>query len=319
MAETTTFSLGGSVHAHDIAFHPDGTLWFAGSSYLMLETVIGRVTADGSVTEYRTDPSGQGQWASSITPGPEDSMWFTEPQEHSIGRIGPAGEITPFDLGPHVSPTDIVTGPEGHLWFTDSQHGRVGRMTPNGEVELFRVGPRSWPNAITVGPDGNIWFTLSRADKIGRITPWGAHTLYPLANTTRPLNIAATAEGLWFTEGSYRSKGANRIGRITTDGRIKQYRAPARFGTRAIAAGPEGNIWFSTGPRSSAIEWISPTGKLSRRACLDEDCTLPPSSLAFAPDGTLWFGTSAQTCIYCGGGTGQMLASQPGMVGYVEG
>jgi hypothetical protein len=100
--------------------------------------------------------------------------------------------------------------------------------------------------------------------------------------------------------------------------RSKQFCVPARFRTGAIAAGPEGRIWFTTGPRRAAIESISAKGKVGGRVCLEKACTLPPSSLAFAPDGTLWFGTEVYTCVYCGGGSALMALQYPGDIGFLR-
>jgi streptogramin lyase len=310
------FPLGKSIHAMSIAFDSRGVPWFIGSAFGEDRTVVGNVTAQGDVTEYALGlPAFYS--GGSIVAGPDGGMWFTNPAGSGIGRITTDGEITQFPLTRGVGVNAITVGRDGNLWFVESKAGRIGRITPSGEIAEFDVGPRSEPTDITVGPDGNLWFTLQRASAIGRIKPSGSIKIYQLAKGTGPLQIVAADGGLWFTEGAFvpGRAGLNKIGRISVNGKIRQLPVPAQVGTDAIAAGPEGNVWFSTGPRGAAVESISPHGKLGRRLCLNGGCTLPPSSLGFAPDGTLWFTTGQQTCVYCGGGSQIALSSRAGFVG----
>src|SRR5579871_60529 len=57
-----------------------------------------------------------------------------------------------------------------------------------------------------------------------------------------PTAIVAGRDGaLWFTE-----TGGNRIGRITTDGAVREFAIPTpRSGPEGIAVGPDGAIWFT--------------------------------------------------------------------------
>jgi virginiamycin B lyase len=323
-AESTLFKLGDRVHATSIAFDPDGGLWFVGYRYpyplSSSETIVGRVASDGTLTEFVAPTEEEKFGTGSITLGPDGAMWFTEPKGDRVGRVSQAGETTYVGLPAGTSPMQIVTGADGDLWFTDQHNSRIGRLSPTGTLQEFPLDPGSGLHGIALGPDGNVWFTLSRADEIGKITPFGQVTLFPLRNRRLPLNITAGPGGLWFTEGSiskWGRNGTNRIGRITTSGRTRQFRVPAKFGTRAIVAGPDGNVWFSTGPRLGAIEWISSRGEVGPRSCLGDSCTLPPSDLAFAPDGVLWFGTSPYVCTYCGGETGVDTASESGFIGHL--
>lgn len=319
VAETTLFSLGTAVHPFSIAFDAGGEVWFVGADYEQ-SLVVGRVGGDGTVTEYPIEETTRPGFNGSITYGSDGAMWFTEPEADAIGRITATVEISHFKLPPGTHPMQIVTGPDGNLWFTQPRNGRIGRLTPSGKLTQFQLGPGSAPQGIAAGPDGNVWFVLTRADKIGRITPSGKIRLYRLPKESRPRYIVAGPGGLWFTEGYRGTKGASRIGRISTRGRVKQFRVapPGMYGTGKIAVGPEGNIWFTTGPYPlSAIQWITPTGELGPRECLADYCFLPPSSLAFAPDGVLWFGTGIRTCGICGGGSAQSHAFEPGMVGHL--
>jgi virginiamycin B lyase len=321
LADAQLFELAPSVHASAVAFAPDGSLWFAGAGYLADTTVVGRVSPTGEVSELEVPGSSPGTFgATAIVAGPDGAMWFTQFSANAIGRVDAGGQVTQFALPSGGGPSQIVAGPDGALWFTESNAGRVGRITTTGEASEFQLGPRSEPVGIAVGPDGALWVTEKRASKIVRLAPAGDRTVFPLAPGIEPTAIVAGPGGLWFTEGwkGFGSRGANKLGRIAVNGTVKQFRVPARFGTGEIAVGPEGRVWFTTGPRRAAIESISATGKVGDRVCLERACTLPPSSLAFAPDGALWFGTQVYACVYCGGGSGLMALQYPGNVGFLR-
>ena len=196
----------------DVAAGPDGNIWYVDSAV----DVVGRVTPDGSITEFTNIASGAGSTA--ITKGPDGAMWFTESSKGRIGRIEMDGTVTEFDTGSGSDvPTDIVKGPDGNLWFTlRNDGGAIGRMTPEGDVMIFSSGLSigSSPRGIAAGPDGALWFTESAIPgRIGRITTEGEITEYSagLLALTDPWQIAPGPDGnMWFTG---RLSGA--IGRIS--------------------------------------------------------------------------------------------------------
>lgn len=324
LADAQLFELAPSVHASSVAFAPDGSLWFAGAGYAEGTTVVGRVSASGEVVEFEIPPSSRASslfGANAIVAGVDGAMWFTERNADAIGRIDASGQVARYPLRHASKPDQIVAGPDGALWFTESKSGMVGRITTTGQITEFRLGQRSRPEGIAVGSDGAIWVAASRANRIVRLTTGGDRTVFRLARRTEPHDIVAGPGGLWFTEGSYQlsgTNGVNKLGRIGLDGTVKQFRVPARFGTGVIAIGPKSSAWFTTGPRLGAIESISANGEVDGRVCLNEACTLPPSSLAFASDGTLWFGTGVKTCVYCGGGSGLLSLQESGDVGFLR-
>jgi streptogramin lyase len=187
----------------DIAAGPDGNLWYVDPT----ANVIGRITRDGSITEFTTglDPAAE---PNAITKGPDGKLWFTEEGTGSIGKITTAGTITEFSSGLSGSdePADIVTGPDGNLWFTlNADPGGIGRITPEGDVMKFGddLTMNSRPLGIAAGPDGALWFTESAAPgRIGRITTEGDITEYSngLLLISNPWFISAGPDGnMWFT------------------------------------------------------------------------------------------------------------------------
>lgn len=297
-----------AAHAFALTAGPDGNLWFAGARTGGEDLTIGKVTPSGEVTQY-PQPS-RGGYVYSIALGPDGNLWFTEWGKGAIGRITPGGDATSFRLpGRQSRPTAIVAGADGNLWFTDGKGSGIGRITPSGEITEFALPAGRHPGAIAAGADGNLWFTERAADRIGRITTAGQITEFPIPGpAVKPGAIVAGSDGnLWFAEG-----GAPRIGRITPGGEITHFTLPTADSVYALAAGPEGRIWFTAGDLIGAI---GADGPISWPACLLEGCRETPAALAFAPDGRLWVSTDYLTCSYCGGQTFFNLRLRPGGVG----
>ena len=140
-----------------------------------------------------------------ITAGPDGNLWFSA--GGGLGRITPAGVITPFVFALGASPS-IGTGPDGNVWFADifSEPPTVGRLTTGGTLTEFTdTSSTGESGSITTGPDGNLWFTEPFSGSIGvaRITPAGVITRFPFPTQFRsaPTWITTGPDGnLWFTE-----------------------------------------------------------------------------------------------------------------------
>lgn len=98
---------------------------------------------------------------------------------------------------------------------------------------------------LTAGPDGNVWFSARNFSGtsprvVGKVTPGGEVAEYGVPEGAD--SIVTGADGnLWFTE-------ADGIGRITPGGSASSFKLAAGTGApRALAAGPDGNIWSSSG------------------------------------------------------------------------
>ena len=251
-AGSASGTAGTPATAIDLAASPDGALWFTGVSGEM-----GRITTAGVVTEFPV-PATMGTVLTpiAITAGPDGALWFTAgPGE--IGRITTAGVVTEF-TSPSFDPESVITvGPDGALWFSGA-YGDIGRITTAGVVTKFSVpGNFSVVASLTRGPNGNLWFTeqedgstAGEQPALGEITPAGVSTLFPIPQGTTldpskgvhasPGAVITGPDGaLWFTE-----NGA--IGRITTDGTIKQFPlTTAGADPVDITSGPDGALWFT--------------------------------------------------------------------------
>jgi virginiamycin B lyase len=202
------------------------------------------MTLEGDVVKRSLPSFG---YASGITTGPDNNLWFTNYGGNRIGRITPAGRIDEFVVPTADSlPAGITSGPDGNIWFTEINGNRIGRITPTGEITEFPLpDPVSGPTGITAGPDGNLWFTEqsgSGVNRIGQITTTGVIAAeFPIpTGSIQPRAITTGPDGnLWFTDG-------RQVGRITPTGVVTLSPIPASEGLPlGITAGADGNIWFA--------------------------------------------------------------------------
>lgn len=256
----------------------------------------GALTVTGPGNRYTV----QGTKPSSITPGPDGALWFTEWSKDKIGRITVSGHITRWTLPTaEAGPTSIVAGPDGNLWFVETgipkgqTIDQIGRITPSGSITQVPINGH--PYAITAGPDGNLWFTAvgPTGPEIGRASPGGTVAYIVLKDQGLPAGatvggIAAGPDGnLWFTT------DAGEVGRITTSGSVTLFNVPGDLAVIDIAAGPDGNLWFTTSEAATGaydIGRCTPTGAIKLFAVPGSPTTgRAPWDIAAGPDGNVWF------------------------------
>jgi virginiamycin B lyase len=94
---------------------------------------------------------------------------------------------------------------------------------------------------------------------------------------------------MWFTEYG-NANGLGNIGRITTNGVITEYPVPNTASNTpwTIAAGPDGNLWFTDyGGGVGAIGRITTNGAITQYAT--PTALSGPLAIAAGPDGNMWF------------------------------
>jgi virginiamycin B lyase len=237
---TPTNPLQAQSGPHGIVTGPDGALWFTENG----GNKIGRITTDGSLTEFPI-PSAN-SFPSDIIVGPDGALWFAEMFGEKLGRITTGGSFSEFAVPtPNGEPWGIATGADGAIWFTEFNGNKIGRMSTAGSFSEFPIptsGPfgTSVPLAIVGGPDGALWFTEGIGNNIGRITTAGVITEFAVPTSGSGLQgITSGPDGaLWFTE-----TDAGKLGRITTSGAITEP-LTSLAGPFGIATGP-GSLWIA--------------------------------------------------------------------------
>jgi streptogramin lyase len=230
-------------------------LWFTDPDGHQLVSM----TIQGAFTSYPL-PDSTGK-PGAITTGPDGSLWFNDLAEDEIWHFTPpaiAHSHTPKNLQlfqafsivkPSIAPEIIVAGTNGDLWITEPSENLIGRLTPHSQITEYSIHsappvpqgpPSSRPTLITGGPDGNIWFLESNGNKVGGIPPTGIITEFPVQ---APLIDASAmtfgADGnLWIAIN-------NTLVRVTQRGVENDFPLASDSYVTGIAAGPDGNIWFT--------------------------------------------------------------------------
>ena len=149
----------------------------------------------------------------------------------------------------------------------------------------------TFAHSLTAGPDGNVWFAASNAEGlttanaegeggpvVGKVTPAGELTEYQAPNGAWSI-VSGSDDNLWFAE-------SNGIARITPDGQITSFPvSTGAGGPTALAAGPDGNVWFVTREPATA-GFVTPAGAVTTFPLKDADA---PSAISTGPGGDLWF------------------------------
>ena len=289
----------------DITAGPDGNLWFTEEGVL---PGIGRITTSGTITEHTaglTSGFSLLMTPKGITEGPDGNLWFTEQGAiaDGVARLDPGtGSVVEYPLSASADPTAITTGSDGNLWFLERGATKIGRITPDGDVDEFNAGLSGSDtlNDITSGPDGQLWVTLDdRIESFSTSNPddpcfWSTN----LTGTPNQI-VAASDHKLYFTE----SDDPAAIGRIKTDGNIKEYRTglTANSAPAGLAEGDKGMLWFTGGASPGHIGRMEIAkhefGEITAGTGLGIDLTpdAAPAGIARGADGNMWFTESGLT------------------------
>ena len=170
---------------------------------------FGRVTPDGTVTEFRV-----GGQPTGITVGPDGALWFADMGLNSIRSITTSGAVG-VNFGGLDNPRELVTGADGNLWVSEFNSHAISRTTQAGSSTRFRLPSGSFfPNGVAAGPDGNVWFTTF--DKVGKITPSGTITQFsPPSAGSAAFDITTGPDGNL----SFAERNTGNIGQVTIRGR----------------------------------------------------------------------------------------------------
>lgn len=222
----------------NITAGPQKALWFSEE----FTGNIGRVTTDGTVTEF---PDPNGQEPEGITEGGDGNLWFTEPGANLIGRMTPKGVGTVFTIDAQdPDPRNITLGPDGNVWYTEYNDGYIGRVTPKGTITRFQIpdySPGAWD--ITRGPGGDLWFTESQYNAIGRFDPktlrFKPSIKVPTYESTPWGILFAPDKRVWFTE-----RTGDKIAEVFGN-KIREFKiAQAESYPEKLAPGSDGDLWF---------------------------------------------------------------------------
>lgn len=147
-----------------LALGSDGALWFVERA----AAKIGRMTLDGSFTEY---PLAPGAAPNRIVAGPDGALWFTELLGGKIGRITTGGVLTEFPIS--GGPVGITVGKDSQLYVDLFFAPGLDRVSLAGQA----TGHWDLPGAVgtlqvATGFGLDIWVTDTFGGKVYRVTPY---------------------------------------------------------------------------------------------------------------------------------------------------
>ncbi len=208
---------------------PNGTPWYVGSTFKEAVAIpqIGELSASALIPRYSYPPATI--IPSSIALGADGTLWLAAAD--SIERYVPGSNLTSI----YARPTNLVAGPDGSLWFNEQAESMIGRVNTDGEIVTYPLSGGgnpfqvpAEPMGMTEGPEGNLWIAEQNLGRIGRLSPSGELREFPI-----PLPAGLPRDGQW-------------------------WRAEPRY----IAAGGEGDIWF-TDPGTESVGRVTPSGEIT--------------------------------------------------------
>src|SRR6266550_135545 len=228
-----------------------------------------------------------------------------------IGLIDQGGFTREFPLSQsQAAPSSIAVGSDGNLWFTEPGANRIGRITIDGRISEFTIPtPNAIPQAIIAGSDGNLWFTELAGNKIARITVAGLITEFALPKRVGtqcgylcPYGIASGPDGaLWFSESQLNAGGGNRVGRLTTDGKLTEYEIPTLNAQPTCIVAGRDRLYVCES-KAGRIAEVSLAGIVSEHVLPGAADGATPVALAAGADGKLWILVGKQYPGATGGG-----------------
>ena len=147
--------------------------------------------------------------------------------------------LVTLNLPPGSRLQRIVQGLDNRMWFTLAGTGAIGEIRADGKDcrihPLARPGePRLDPFGIVAVRDGSICFSLKDDNSIGRMTPEGVVTVFRLAPGTRPHELLAHGDQVFFTV-----EGKDQLGCIRSELRAPAWPEPGAEDLPAAADGWE--------------------------------------------------------------------------------
>ena len=277
-----------------LAFDQRGNLWFAagGGGYASLSDVplnnkIGRLSPDGTITEFDTPTLESAP--TSLKVAPDGTVWFTLRAVSKIGRLDPdTGAIREFDLPtPNAGPTGLAVDKNGVVWFTEKLASKVGRFEPaTGRFEEFLTPHvNSEPSTVVLDHEGRIWFDERGADNLVRMDPAsGEFTQFPIPTKgSRVIGLVADPRGyIWFLE-----LAGQKVGRLhVATGQIIEFAIPTPFASPFKAVlDNHGRLWF-TQAYGNKIAVLQDERFFEYALPQPESM---PGGIEVGPDGGLWF------------------------------
>lgn len=274
----------------DITNGSDGNRWFTeGTEFTSAPARIGRITPAGDIAEFEptvadgcnfcilTDiEQGQGDLLYITSNDPELMRFNVSTQSFSAPVPMPNSNALAGNLAVHG---DMV-------WITDFNNDVIWRY--NSRNGFFDSFPASNPSDVAVDAAGNAWFTEPQANQdlssnIGRIdAATGTATRTSTTAAARAITVSPTDGKVWFAA-RFAGQGVGFLD--PADNNNVTFFPVASTGPAAIAAAPDGTIWFTQETKGNAA-MITNAGVITEGKTVKNS---QPAGITVAPDGDPWY------------------------------
>ena len=255
------FPVTGAVTPRDITIGPDNNLWMTDQGANKVFKIVPNGDADPTITAGTatlTTPRG----IASI----DGELWIAN-AGGTVQRVKTDGSADGLPIP--TTGTNLqfsAKGSDGNFWSTDFNGGLIKVTTgATPTASAVDIGPNKAPLGIASGPDGKVYFSEAGAapagEKIGRINTDGSG----LQETSGLTGGASDPEGLAFgRDGNLYNAifNGSQVGQITPSLGLTQFKngITTNSGPRTIAAGPDGNMWFTEETGNAVARFTIDTG-----------------------------------------------------------
>jgi len=222
----------------------------------------------------------------------EGNLWFNAYLSPYLGKMTPAGRISAHPMPKKRNccgaewAYNFALGPDHDIWFTDYYGETLGTIEPGGKIsQHYPVGKTGYSYTAGIATlDKHLWVVMAFGYLIEANVNWDAIkeiTLPGYYCWPGPIAIGQN-KTLWIGG----SANCPEVMRVTTDGTVTDFPVQAKDGVWQIAAGPDGNMWFTAadGPKINAwIGKITPDGQITKYPIKDQ-----ADGIALGPDGNWW-------------------------------
>lgn len=230
---------------HDVAVHPDGSLW-------SVDQLQDRLT--------RLDPS---------VPGGAREVYEVPHGDLPLGGFTGGRAVLPPNANAHVGPHSLQMAPDGTVWLTLSFGNQIAGFDPKTKQwELYPLEDGLYPHTLRFDGKGRIWFSVAVSNHLGmldRKTGKVKTIRLPAASWKQDLALRALPAFFW-------------LARHVDLGEVQAGEGvdlPVPYG---VDVAPDGGVWFSqlnlhrigrVDPETLAVEMIDTPFSGPRRLRFD--------------------------------------------------
>jgi virginiamycin B lyase len=261
---------------------PDNNMWFADPGAQSIGTLV-----PGSSTPSLTPSPNNGGGPAGMTTGP-GGLWYSEhddgtqppgvPAGANVGKI--VGGVYTEYLLPGANNLQGIAQVGANMWVAEKSGDSLWRVTPDGAATEFGAGTVTNAQAVSRGPgsDPNVYVTSATGLRRTSSTSPGAPAPFGNALANAFGIVVGPDNNFWVTHPGGVAQMSGTTGALLGGG----VSLPGS-GSRGIAVGPDGALWFAE-YSADRVGRVTTSGQF-------RDFAVPcdgPEGVAAGPDGAVY-------------------------------